>query len=638
MSAPAPRAGPLADGSSPRREGVAPPPFASAGRPPAYAALRPGGVRGTDARRSAARGMRLVAGVAVSPVALASALAAVLAGVYLLVAPPAADLGAAIYRANLFAHAGFTLWDNGWYAGQSVLPYSILSPPLSALLGVRALLAIATVASSALFAALARRVLEPGAALAAALWFALGMSAELLAGRVPYVLGVALGIASLLALVSRRPRPAAALAALCSLASPVAGAFLALAGAAQALSAARARGGLGALLRRRGQQPRTAPRRGGGTALPAAPATARKRPREAPRAMVPALGVVAFALAPILLLAIAFPSSGYEPFAFSDFLPQLAAALGVLLLIPRRWQALRSGGALYALVLLAAFAIHTPMGSNAERLGSLLGGPLAAAALWQRRRALLALLAPALLYWQLAGPVRDLVKLLPDRSTHASYYAPLAGELAKLTAGAPARIEVPMLGSHMEGALLALAGRPAPGSSGSSPLDIVLARGWERQLDTATAPLFYTSQLTAAAYRSWLYANGVSYVALPDARLDYSSLQEASLIRHGLPYLREVWRSAHWRLFATQPAATLAQRPARLTHLGTASFTLRVPRPGRYLVRVRYSPYYAPASGHGCIARAPGGFTSVDAPAAGPLRVGIDFSLSRVFASGPRCG
>ena len=44
--------------------------------------------------------------------------------------------------------------------------------------------------------------------------------------------------------------------------------------------------------------------------------------------------------------------------------------------------------------------------------------------------------------------------------------------------------------------------------------------------------------------------NHVAYVALPDVRLDEAGQAEGALIARGLPYLREVWRSAHWRLYA----------------------------------------------------------------------------------------
>jgi hypothetical protein len=135
----------------------------------------------------------------------------------------------------------------------------------------------------------------------------------------------------------------------------------------------------------------------------------------------------------------------------------------------------------------------------------------------------------------------------------------------------------------------------------------------------------------------------VSYVALPDAPLDYSAGAEARLLRGqggaaALPgYLREVWRSAHWRLFAVRRAAPLAQGPAVLASLGSDSFTLRLPRAGAYTVRVHFTPYWMLASGGGCVSRAPGDWTSVQARSAGTARVVIDFSLARVFDHGPRC-
>ena len=55
------------------------------------------------------------------------------------------------------------------------------------------------------------------------------------------------------------------------------------------------------------------------------------------------------------------------------------------------------------------------------------------------------------------------------------------------------------------------------------------------------------------------------------------------------------------------------------------------------MVRVRFTPYWALARGHGCVARAPGGWTAVRDAAAGDVRVAIEFSLARVFDHGPRC-
>ena len=206
--------------------------------------------------------------------------------------------------------------------------------------------------------------------------------------------------------------------------------------------------------------------------------------------------------------------------------------------------------------------------------------------------------------------------------------------------GGPLRIEVVATANHWE------ASRLAP--------HVALARGWERQLDRERNGLFYESrQLTPARYHAWLLGEAVAYVALPDAPLDYSAISEARLLRGGYanpgatgvrsggglppPYLREVWRSAHWRLFAVLGPRPLADPPAVLTQLGSDSFTLDAPRAGAFTTRVHFTPYWALANGHGCVRRAAGDWTELQARAGGSLHVVIDFSLARVFDHGSRC-
>jgi len=430
--------------------------------------------------------------------ALALLVAAPLVLAYLILAPPAADLAAAVYRSNLFARAGFTTWDTGWYAahGHWLPAYSLLSPALGAFLGVRLLLALSAIAASVLFALIAERVLDIAAARVAAAWFALGICVSLLSGRVPYDLGFAIGLGAVLALLDGRLALALGLAVLTSAASPVAGAFLALGGLAYTV-----------VDRRRG------------------------------------LALAAASLAPILVLTLAYPEGGYEPFAASAFWPALGGVVLIALLLPqgplgeKGRLVVRVGAALYAVALIAAYAIHTPMGGNAARLGPLLAGPLLAGVLWERRRTVLFALAPFLLYWQLATPIRDYASISGDPSVTASYYAPVLAELQRLTHGKPTIVEVPLTKAHWEAANLA-------GHDG-----IELARGWERQLDTRYAAIFYRPTLTRAAYRAWLTENKVRYVALPDAPLDKAGAMEGALIARGLPYLRELWHSEHWRVY-----------------------------------------------------------------------------------------
>jgi hypothetical protein len=536
------------------------------------------------------------------PWGLALATAIPLTIVYLIVQPPSGDLAAATYRGEVFARAGLTLWDNGWYGGHYLPGYSVFAPALGALVGERLLLGLCTIAAAGLFGLIAERIFGIGGARVAAVSFALGASVTMLSGRVAFSLGLAVGLLAVVALQRGRFAAALVLALLTSLASPVAGAFLALAGVAYALASNARRG----------------------------------------------LAIAAAALAPIVLFALVFPEGGYEPFAPSVFWPGVAGVALIALMIPRldddrsrvtlafgehpRFEqhprtarALTWGAWLYVLALAGSFALHTPVGSNAARLGELFAAPLVAGALWEDHRLALLALAPVLLYWQLETPINDVSELVGDPSVNASYYAPLLNELQHRAYGAPLRVEVPQTGTHWESVYL-----PEQGS-------ILLARGWERQLDTRYAALFYEPTLTPAAYRAWLNENAISYVALPDVRLDFSGAAEGRLIARGLPYLREVWRSPHWRLFAVVGAPGLAAAPARMKAVGPDSFTLAAPRPGSYEVRVRYTPYWALERGHGCVRSAPGGWTTVQAHMAGTIRVGIDFSLTRIFDHGPRC-
>jgi len=545
------------------------------------------------------------------PWAIALAVAVPLAATYLIVGPPSGDLATATYRGDLFARVGLTLWDNGWYGGHYLPGYSLLAPALGALVGERLLLALCVLAASGLFGLFAERPFPPASARVAAAVFALGACVGLLSGRVAYDLGLLVGLLALLALVRGWTASALGLAVLTSLSSPVAGAFLALAGLADALAGSD-RSEIGRQAHADGQ------------------------PQSGRWPQWRGLVLAAAALAPILVLALVFPEGGWEPFAPSLFWPGLAGVFLIALLLPpgavaagalrpRAAQALAWGAWLYTLALAGAYALHTPVGGNAARLGALLAAPLVTGVLWERRRLALALLAPALLYWQLETPINDVVALAGDPSVNASYYAPLRAELQRLAREAPLRVEVPLTGAHWESVYL-----PEQGP-------ILLARGWERQLDTRYAALFYHPTLTPSAYRAWLKDNAVAYVALPDVRLDFAGEQEGRLIARGLRYLREVWRSEHWRLFAVLGARPLAEPPAALTRLSSDSFTLAAPRPGRYVARVRFTGYWALAAGHGCVREAPGGWTELEARRAGSLHVVIDFSLERVFDHGPRC-
>jgi hypothetical protein len=209
-----------------------------------------------------------------------------------------------------------------------------------------------------------------------------------------------------------------------------------------------------------------------------------------------------------------------------------------------------------------------------------------------------------------------------SEATSAAYYAPVKRFLAERHGG-PVRVEVPLTRSHWEAALL------APSVS--------LARGWEKQMETRYDDVLLRSGLTAASYERWLHEQAVSYVALPDAPLDSSSVQEGRLIRGGAPYLREVFTSAHWRIYRVLDATPLASGPGGLTSLGHDSFTLSARAAGMFVVRVHFTRYWALTHGSGCVARAPGGWTAVNVRGPGTVVVTASFSLARAFSSGGSC-
>ena len=154
---------------------------------------------------------------------------------------------------------------------------------------------------------------------------------------------------------------------------------------------------------------------------------------------------------------------------------------------------------------------------------------------------------------------------------------------------------------------------------------VPLARGWERQLDTADNPLFYgQAPLTPGSYRAWLLDNGVRYVALPDAALDFAAQGEAAVIRAGVPGLRPVWRGAHWRVYGLSGSPGIVSGPAHLTQWGASAIRLVARAPGNVVVRVRYSANWDVDAGPACVTRAPGGWIGLRTRAAGPVTLGVD--------------
>jgi hypothetical protein len=530
------------------------------------------------------------------------ALGLLLVAVWLIAEPRTPDLAAQVYRAGLFKQYGFLVWDEHWYGGHHLPGYSLLFPPLGALLGVRLTGALAVLASTALFERLTSSVWGERARWGAAL-FAVAALGDVWSGRVTFALGVPLALGAVLLLRGGHPLWASMLATACAAASPVAGALLGLVALTWTL--------------------------GRGARLP----------------------LFVLALPPLVVvgaLELLFPEGGFEPYPILSF----AATAGVIALflaaVPRRERMLQAGALVYLWACLLCLLIHSAVGSNIERYGVLLAGPLLACSVLSRRgegsravgeeradakgapararvvvsRAVVLAALCGSAVWTVWGPVRETEAVAGSPATSAAYYLPVEHFLDSLHGG-PVRIEVPLTRTHWEAALL------APSVS--------LARGWEKQLDSKYNQVLLTPGLDGARYEGWLQQQGVAFVALPDVELDPSSAQEGRLIRRGLPFLREVFSSAHWRIYEVLTRRPLLTGPGRLTALGHDSFSLQASRAGSFVVKVHYTRYWTLTEGSGCVSQALGGWTAVRLSRPGGAVVSARFSLGRAFGSGPSC-
>jgi hypothetical protein len=460
------------------------------------------------------------------------------------------DLPAQNYRVWLLRHHGLVVFDSHWYAGHTLPGYSLLFPPLAAVIGARLLGALSCVAATAALTRLLRRDRATGSDLAL-LWFAVVVTVDLAVGRLPFALGLAAGIGALVAAREDRRVWCAALAVGCAAASPLAGAFLLLAAVAWLPDAGWSR--------------------------------------------VWPLGLASIGIA----AAQVFGEGGTFPFEVPDLVAVLAIAGFSLLLLRNDSALVRRGAVLYALAGIALYAVPNPIGGNVERLGALFAGPLAAYELMRRdrlRRWLLAIGSGPLLVWQLA-PVPDAIATSYSPSAHSSYYTALVRYLDQ-HGGRTERLEVPLTKARWETDYLATT--------------FALARGWERQVDLAHNAVLYRHNLSAADYYDWLHDNAVHWVALPDVALDASESGERRLLTGPtLPFLMPVWQDAHWRLWAVRDPTSLVSGPAQLTSLDVSRFTLRATGAGTATVLLRWTRFWRVTAGSACVAPTPDGWTAV---------------------------
>jgi hypothetical protein len=466
------------------------------------------------------------------------------------------DSPAADFRTWLFRKHGLVLVTPNWYGGDLTLGYSVIAPILSAVLGVRGLSLLSCIASTRAMTRLVRGWL-PGRHALGLSWFAVAVTVDLAVGRDAFALGLAFALTGLAAAQRGSRVWAGVCAVLCSLASPLAAAFLLLAAAAWL-------------------------------------------PRGGWRQVAP-LGGAASGLAIAFLLG---ERGGLFPFPVSTLLISLLATAIGLAVTPRRHRTLRLAMLGYIPVALLLFVVPNPVGGNITRAFALLAGPMAAVVLWsQHRRRLLTLLGVPLLLWQFS-PLATAVADGRDPSSKPVFYTALLAELR--TQPGPLRLEIPFTRDHWEAAFVA----PT----------VPLARGWERQDDIALNPVLYSEHLTDAAYLRWLRDDGVTDVALPDVPLDSSARQEGALLLRGVPGLVEIWHDRNWVLWRVTRTHPLVSG-GRLIDLAATRFTVQVPADRVVRVLVHWADVWEITQGTGCLGETAGKWIALESPTAGRVTV-----------------
>ncbi|MER6712497.1 MFS transporter [Streptomyces sp. NPDC000877] len=455
------------------------------------------------------------------------------------------DLAAQDAWAEFVGRHPDSAYNLAWYGGMHPVSYSMVSPYLMSVLGVRTTMMIAGTVSAGLLTLLLLRSRAVRNPLWASLAGVFGLFCNAVSGRVTFGLGMmfALGAVAVVFCWPYRWRYkrwakalcAAPLAALATMSSPVAGLFVGLVAVALFLQ--------------------------------------KRRP-----------GAWALGLAPSAVVAVSawlFPFSGTQPMAIGSVILPLAFSILVYALVPRDWKTVRLTAAVYGLGVVLVWLISSQIGSNITRLAMLFAGVALVAALpftVPRSRKWYAIVVAFVGFTAWIGfkSTDDIVHTAPAASWSREL-APLVNELQEVGAE-KGRVEVVPARSHREASALA-------------PY-VNLARGWNRQADMERNPLFYDDTLNSANYHEWLKRWAVHYVVLPKDEPDGDGGErERELVQRGLPYLNQVWGDANWQLFKVTAPTPLAEPNAVVERAEQGEMVLRVRKAGRILVRIPYSPW-----------------------------------------------
>jgi hypothetical protein len=500
--------------------------------------------------------------------------------VFLFAHPAVPDLQAANARAAAAARGvGLTYWLS-WFAGSSPGSYSVLTPPLTAVIGVTVTGAIGVMVVAVFCGPLLAGTLRPRSAAYLAVLSAL---CNLYSGRVPFGLGVAFAVVALVLLRRGRPWLGGVLIALAALASPLASAFalLGLIGFFVAQPARR-----GAILR-----------------------------------------FTLLAVVGLVLPAIAFGAPGAMPFGATT----LGWTVGILaaaafLRLPRP---VRVG--LYAAILVSILLYVFPngLGANIGRYAYLVLPPVIWALAPNRRRIVVIALIPALVYSGF-NVVGDLAKG-SDISAQTDYYRGLAQELATLPDLHNHRVEVIDTATH-------------GGASELVPQVYLARGWENQSDTADDPIFYRPGALNASSYRDWLDDTSTAWIAVPsDPNRQYANeaqLVTGGLSYADEIWADASWRlyAVHDPVpIVSAPAQVIS---ADETHIvfdvkAPATITLHV-RPSKYLQLTSLPSSKAGAPTTTCLTEQSD--SSVQAAIAAPGRYQLDgaFSVQKMFGD-PQC-
>ena len=496
---------------------------------------------------------------------------------YLVVRPASKDYASGDFRARLFKDGAY-VWNLHWFGGHPLPGYGIVSPMLSALLGVIPAAIISMIAAAWAFGAIVTRCAQnrpslPSPTLATML-FSVGCGLSLWGGRLTFGPAVAFGALTILCLQRDRRRSAVVIGALCGLSSPVGAVSLVMILIACWVTRAFDR-----------------------------------------RTLV---FVAAASITPPALIGLSFPESGWYPFPGGS-LAMLGIALVAVGWFGRHNRTAKVLVIVYACVAIAAFAVRSPLGANIVRLAWLAAAPAAVLTFHRFRRTLLPAFIAFTMIWSWSYVKLGLQPAAA--SAKASYYEPLA-EFVLAQPGGVHRIEIVPTETFRQADELAL------------QLDI--ARGWEAQLDRQLNPEFY-KDLTAETYHRWLLRNAVEYVATPSSNVQLSSRNEQSIIESAPDYLVQVMSTADWLVFRVRDAEPLADNGATVTHISADALTIEATRPGLTTIRFRYSKWFHLTAGSACLRRNPDGWLQLDVATPGTIVADVSFTFSAAAGDIDRC-